>query len=37
MPECQLLAACKDGQDALDVCLSEPPDVLLTDINMPRL
>lgn len=37
MPECQLLAACKDGQDALDFCLSEPPDVLLTDINMPRL
>lgn len=37
MPECQLLAACKDGQDALDFCLGDPPDVLLTDINMPRL
>lgn len=37
MPECQVLAVCKDGQDALDECLNEPPDVLLTDINMPRM
>jgi DNA-binding NarL/FixJ family response regulator len=37
MAECELLAVCKDGQEALDVCLSDPPDVLLTDINMPRL
>jgi len=37
MPECQLLAVCKDGQEALDECLNEPPDVLLTDINMPRM
>jgi DNA-binding NarL/FixJ family response regulator len=37
MPECQLLAACKDGQEALEVCLNDPPDVLLTDINMPRM
>jgi DNA-binding NarL/FixJ family response regulator len=37
MTECELLAVCKDGQEALDVCLSDPPDVLLTDINMPRL
>ncbi|HVL39180.1 MAG TPA: response regulator transcription factor [Fimbriimonadaceae bacterium] len=37
MPECELLAVCKDGQEALDVCLSDPPDVLLTDINMPRM
>lgn len=37
MPECEILGACKDGQEALDVCLAEAPDVLLTDINMPRL
>jgi DNA-binding NarL/FixJ family response regulator len=37
MPECELLGVCKDGQEALDLCLSDPPDVLLTDINMPRL
>lgn len=37
MPECQLLAACKDGQEALEICLNDPPDVLLTDINMPRM
>ncbi len=37
MPECELLAVAKDGQEALDVCLTDPPDVLLTDINMPRL
>ncbi|RYG32618.1 response regulator transcription factor [bacterium] len=35
--EVEILAVCKDGQEALDACLSEPPDVLLTDINMPRL
>ncbi len=35
--ECEILAVCKDGQEALDVCLADPPDVLLTDINMPRL
>jgi len=37
MPECELVAVCKDGQEALDVCLSDPPDVLMTDINMPRM
>lgn len=37
MNECELLAVCKDGQEALDACLSDPPDVLLTDIHMPRL
>ncbi len=37
MNECQLLAVCKDGQEALDICLADPPDVLLTDIQMPRL
>jgi DNA-binding NarL/FixJ family response regulator len=35
--ECEIVAVCKDGQEALDVCLADPPDVLLTDINMPRL
>jgi DNA-binding NarL/FixJ family response regulator len=37
MAECELIAVCKDGQEALDACLADPPDVLLTDINMPRL
>jgi DNA-binding NarL/FixJ family response regulator len=37
MPEVELLAVAKDGQEALDACLADPPDVLLTDINMPRL
>lgn len=37
MPECELLAVCKDGQEALEFCLQNPPDVLLTDINMPRM
>jgi DNA-binding NarL/FixJ family response regulator len=37
MPECQVLAVCKDGQEALDACQAETPDVLLTDINMPRM
>ena len=37
MPECELLAVCKDGQEALEACLQNPPDVLLTDINMPRM
>jgi DNA-binding NarL/FixJ family response regulator len=37
MPEVELLGVCKDGQEALDLCLSDPPDVLLTDVNMPRM
>lgn len=37
MPECELVAVCKDGREALDACLADPPDVLLTDINMPAL
>lgn len=37
MPECRLVAVCKDGQEALEACLADPPDVLLTDINMPRM
>ncbi|MCE9559136.1 MAG: response regulator transcription factor [Armatimonadetes bacterium] len=37
MPECEVLAVCKDGQDGLEKCIANPPDVLLTDINMPRM
>jgi DNA-binding NarL/FixJ family response regulator len=37
MPECQITGVYKDGQEALDGCLADPPDVLLTDINMPRM
>jgi DNA-binding NarL/FixJ family response regulator len=37
MTECELVAVCKDWQEALDLCLADPPDVLLTDINMPRM
>jgi DNA-binding NarL/FixJ family response regulator len=37
MPECETIAICSDGQEALDACLADPPDVLLTDLNMPRL
>lgn len=37
MGECELIAVCKDGQEALDACLADPPEVLLTDINMPNL
>ena len=37
MAECEVIAVCNDGQQAFDACLSDPPDVLLTDINMPRL
>ncbi len=37
MPECELAAVCQDGQEALEFCLNTPPEVLLTDINMPRM
>ncbi|MHB8637061.1 MAG: response regulator [Fimbriimonadaceae bacterium] len=37
MPECELVAVCKDGHEALEMCLGDPPDVLMTDINMPRM
>ncbi len=37
LSDCELVAVCKDGQEALDICLADPPDVLLTDINMPRM
>ena len=36
-PDVDVIAVCRDGQEALDACLSEAPEVLLTDINMPRL
>jgi DNA-binding NarL/FixJ family response regulator len=36
-PDCDVVCVCKDGQEALDACLSDPPDVVLTDVNMPRL
>ena len=32
-----VVSVCKDGQEALDACLADTPDVILTDINMPRL
>jgi len=35
--DCEVLAVCKDGQEALDACLADAPDVLLTDITMPRV
>lgn len=37
MAECDVLGVLKDGQEALDFCLGNVPDVLLTDINMPRM
>lgn len=37
MPECDLLGVCENGEEALAFCLDNPPDVLLTDINMPRM
>jgi DNA-binding NarL/FixJ family response regulator len=37
MPECEIVKVCSNGQEALDYCLVNPPDVLLTDINMPRM
>jgi DNA-binding NarL/FixJ family response regulator len=37
MPECQITGVFKDGQDAYEGCIADPPDVVLTDINMPRM
>jgi DNA-binding NarL/FixJ family response regulator len=37
MPDAEAIAICKDGVEALDACLADPPDVLLTDLNMPRM
>ncbi|MBV6457035.1 MAG: Transcriptional regulatory protein LiaR [Fimbriimonadaceae bacterium] len=36
-PECEIIGVCKDGQEALELALESPPDVLLTDLNMPRM
>ncbi len=36
-PDCEVIGVYKDGQEALDACLADPPDVVLTDINMPRM
>ena len=35
MPECQLVAACEDGQEALESCRTRLPDGVLLDWNMP--
>ncbi len=35
--DCEVIGVYKDGQEALDACLADPPDVVLTDINMPRM
>jgi len=37
MPECELVGVAKDGQEGLELCNEHVPDVLLTDINMPRM
>ena len=37
MPECELVGLAKDGQEALELCNQQIPDVLLTDINMPHM
>lgn len=37
MDDCDLVGICENGKDALDLCLSNPPDVLLTDITMPKM
>ncbi len=37
MPECEIIAVCKNGVEALEISLENTPDVLLTDINMPKM
>jgi len=37
MPECEIIAVCKNGVEALEISLETTPDVLLTDINMPKM
>jgi DNA-binding NarL/FixJ family response regulator len=32
-----VVAVCRDGQEGFDACMAEVPDVLLTDVNMPRV
>lgn len=36
-PEFEVLAVCQDGMEAYEYCVERPPDVLLTDLNMPRM
>jgi DNA-binding NarL/FixJ family response regulator len=33
----EVVATCADGQEAYEACITEVPDVLLTDINMPLM
>lgn len=37
MPECQIVGVCKDGEEARELIKEEKPDVLLTDIVMPKV
>lgn len=37
MTECEVLAVCKDGLEGFEACMKTPPDVLLTDIQMPKM
>ena len=37
MPDCEIVSVCENGEEALKSCLADPPDVLLTDINMPKM
>lgn len=37
MPDAEIVGVAQDGREALDLCLADPPDVLLTDLNMPRM
>jgi two-component system response regulator YesN len=32
----ELVAACSDGEEAMEECLREKPDILITDIGMPK-
>ncbi len=37
VPDCEVVGVCKDGAEALELCQNKVPNVLLTDINMPRM
>ena len=37
IPECRLIAVCCDGEEAYDICAANKPQVLLTDIGMPKM